>query len=66
MRVLGVALVFVAAATASVYVIEAVAPDISLLGRFAVMLPIYVGGGLCVRAAAEARRRRRRAGHEVS
>ncbi|GAA1716966.1 hypothetical protein GCM10009809_11240 [Isoptericola hypogeus] len=59
MRVLGVALVFVAAAAASVYVIEAFAPDISPLGRFAVMLPVYVGGGLSVRAAAQARRRRR-------
>ncbi|MGF0115591.1 hypothetical protein ACQFYA_04580 [Promicromonospora sp. Marseille-Q5078] len=60
MRVLGVGLAFVASVVAATYVVEALAPGISQLGRFAVMLPIYVGGGLCVRAAAERRRRDRR------
>ena len=60
MRVLGVAMLFLAVAGASVYVIEALAPDLSPFGRFLVNLPIFVGGGLAVRAAAERRRRERR------
>lgn|GEM_PF-3835640 len=65
MRVLGVGLAFVAAVVAATSLVEAFAPGISSLGRFAVMLPIFVGGGLAVRAAAERRRRDRRR-HGVS
>ncbi|MFI2103524.1 hypothetical protein ACH436_09540 [Isoptericola sp. NPDC019693] len=65
MRVFVIGLLFVVAAGASVYVIEAPAPDISPFGRFLVNLPIFVGGGLAVRAAAE-RRRRERARDRIS
>jgi hypothetical protein len=64
-RVLGVGLVFVAVVVAATYLVETFAPGISSLGRFAVMAPIFIGGGLAVRAAAE-RRRRERARDRIS
>ncbi|WP_176168791.1 hypothetical protein [Krasilnikoviella flava] len=54
-----IAVLFVVAAGASVYVVEWLAPGISDLGRAAVTAPIVIGGGLSVRAAAEPRRRER-------
>ncbi len=60
MRVLGVVALFVAAAIAAAYAVEALAPDLSPLARSAVMAPVYAGGGLCVRAAAVRRRQERR------
>jgi len=60
MRVFGVVALFVAVVVAATYAVEALAPGLSPLGRFAVMAPVYVGGGLCVRAAAVRRRRDQR------
>ncbi|MFE5336506.1 hypothetical protein ACFQ8E_11400 [Isoptericola sp. NPDC056573] len=64
-RVFLIGALFVTLAGASVYVIEALAPDLSPFGRFLVSVPIFVGGGWAVRAAAE-RRRRERWSDEVS
>jgi uncharacterized membrane protein len=58
-RVFAVGALFVVVAIAVTYAVQALAPDISPLGRFVVMAPVYVGGGLCVRAAAVRRRRDR-------
>lgn len=65
MRVVLVAALFVTLAGASVSAIEALAPDLSPFGRFLVDVPIFMGGGWAVRAAAE-RRRRERARDRIS
>jgi len=55
-RVLAVGALFVVVVVAATYAVETFAPGISLPARCAVMVPVYVGGGWCVRAAAVRRR----------
>ncbi|MFE7407021.1 hypothetical protein [Isoptericola sp. NPDC057559] len=65
MRVLGVGVLFIVAVVATTYAVEALAPDLPPWGRSLVMAPVFVVGGLSVRAAA-VRRRAEKSRREVS